>query len=113
MTHEGYTDAEPTTMRLGWRLFDSRSERKGPFLGGERLRMRSSPDKSASRSHLSFALLSSRDEMRLTGPGIIKTTEPVGSNTAGAGKMMSVPPLLCGFFCLFSDLPVRQTEWRQ
>lgn len=51
--------------------------------------------------------------MRLTSPGIIKTTESVGSNTAGAGKVMSVPPLLCGFLCFFSDLPVRQTEWRQ
>lgn len=74
---------------------------------------RSSLCMSAGHSHLSCALLSSRSEMRCKDPGIIKTMEPVGSNTAGARKKMPVLSLLRGFFCLFSDLPVRQTEWRQ
>lgn len=43
---------------------------------------RSSLCKSASHSHLCCALLSSRDQMRCVDPGIIKTTEPAGSNRA-------------------------------
>lgn len=40
--------------------------------------------------------------MRCEGPGIIKTTEPVGSNTAGTEEKMSVSLLFHGFFLSLS-----------
>lgn len=103
---EGYLGAQPMYERLGWRLFDSRSQREGPFLGGNSLRISEAPSvKFAGCSHLCCALVSSRDEMRCEGPGIIKTTEPVGSNTAGAGKKMPVPPLLTWLFLSLFQSP--------
>jgi len=77
---------------LGSRLFESSSRREEPFLGGNSIRISEAPCATPGRSHLCCALQPSRDEMRREGPGVIKTTEPVGSNTAAAGKEMSVPP---------------------
>lgn len=40
--------------------------------------------------------------MRYECPGISKTTEPVGSSTAGTGEKMPVPLHLHGFFLSLS-----------
>lgn len=42
-SHEGYLGTEPTNERLGSRLFDSSSQREGPFLGGNGLRISEAP----------------------------------------------------------------------
>lgn len=91
-----------TNRRLVSRFFDSNSQKEGPCLGGNSLRV------SEALSVNLQAIPTSAVHFCQAGikwDAIIKTTEPVGSNAAGSGEKMPVPLLLRGFFLSLSWSP--------